>query len=141
MPSVTSTGLTSPKSLFAHAERRPSDAKTSTCRRQATISFGGCDRIFIGIIRLGSTCRPSTAATSGAVARVGLAVGSAVDADHRKNNDGRGLGIRVDIFAAARTQLVGKSDDLAHCKFPLTVRVPPRGCRRGAFSQLKDLQG
>jgi len=107
------------------------------------ISLGGCDRIFMGIIRLvfRSTYGPTTTTASGGVARVGLAVGSAVDTDHRKNDDGRGLGVRVDIFGAARTQLVGKSDDLAHCKFPLTVRVPRRGYRRGAFSQLKDLQG
>lgn len=50
-------------------------------------------------------------------------VRSAIDADHRENDDGRRLGIGVDIFAAARAHLVWKSDDVAHCKFPLTAQV------------------
>src|SRR4029077_13583602 len=69
---------------------------------------------------------PATTSASRVVAAVGLetvrAVWSAIDADHRKNDDSRGLGVRVDIFAAARTQLVGKSNDLAHCNSPLTAR-------------------
>jgi hypothetical protein len=43
------------------------------------------------------------------------AVWIALDSDHRKNDDSRGLGSGVDIFASATVAyLVGKLDDFAH---------------------------
>ena len=74
-----------------------------------------------------SARRSATTAASRIVACIGpetvRAVRSAIDADYRQDDDGCGLGVGVDIFAAARAHLIGKSDDLAHCKLPLTVRV------------------
>ena len=67
----------------------------------------------------------SSAATAGAIASVRFetigTVWIAINPDHRKYDDGRRLGIAIDISAAAPVaRLVGKSDDFAHCS-PLST--------------------
>src|SRR5262245_13031469 len=87
------------------------------------------------------TTTPATARTiAGIRFKAVRSIRTTLDADHRQNDDCRRFGISVDIFAA-RAHLVGKSDDLAHCKFPL-----PRSCASSRptvrrLLQLKDLQG
>jgi len=57
---------------------------------------------------------------------------ASLDADHRKDDDGRGFRIGIDIFAAARVaSFVGKPDDFTHCN-PLAATTF-RTCRVGAF--------
>lgn len=78
--------------------------------------------------RVRSACSPAAAAAAGIVSTVWLqsirTVRITVDSDDGKNNHRRWFGIGVDIFAAARAHLVGKSDDFAHCNPP---SAPTRG--------------
>jgi len=85
-----------------------------------------------------ATARPIAGLRLKAVAAVGIAV----NADHRKDDDGRWFGARVDVFTAAcKTRLVGKPDNFAHNN-PLFRSNPGRSARRiGALFRLKGLQG
>jgi len=69
------------------------------------------------------------------------AIGITVDSDNGKNNYRRRFGICIDIFAAARARIVGKSDDFAHCSPPSAPAWLPLVRQTGTVSQLKDLQG
>lgn len=92
-----------------------------------------------------STRDAATTAATCAVPGVGFkavrSIWIAINTNDWKNNDGRRLGIRVDVLAAARAHLVRKSDDLAHCSSPSAPARDLLGRRFGAFWQLKDLQG
>ena len=66
-----------------------------------------------------------------------------LDTDHRKNNDGRGFRIGIDISATApAARFVGKPNNFAHCN-PLAAAAYSlvRAGRVGAFLQLNGLQG
>jgi hypothetical protein len=69
------------------------------------------------------------------------AVGITFDSDNGKNDHRRRFGICVDIFAAARARVVGKSDDFAHCSPPSAPAWLPLVRQTGIVPQLKDLQG
>jgi len=69
------------------------------------------------------------------------AIGIAVDADNGKDNYRRRFGICIDVFAAARVRVVGKSDDFAHCSPPSAPAWFPLVRQTGIVPQLKDLQG
>jgi hypothetical protein len=107
---------------------------------------GGCGHISIAGRRSPLT-RETTATTptrpvTGLRLETVASVGIAVNADHRKDDDGRGYGIGVDVFAAAsKTRLVGKPYNFAHYN-PLFRSTPGRSARRiGALFRLKGLQG
>jgi hypothetical protein len=69
------------------------------------------------------------------------AIGITVDSDNGKNNYRRRFGICIDILAAARARVVGKSDDFAHCSPPSAPAWFPPVSQTGIVPQLKDLQG
>lgn len=69
------------------------------------------------------------------------AIGIAVDADNGQDNYRRRFGICIDVFAAARVRVVGKSDDFAHCSPPSAPAWFTLVRQTGIVSQLKDLQG
>jgi hypothetical protein len=69
------------------------------------------------------------------------AIGVTFDSDNGKNDHRRWFGICVDIFAAARARVVGKSDDFTHCSPPSAPAWLPLVRQTGIFPQLKDLQG
>jgi hypothetical protein len=69
------------------------------------------------------------------------AIGIAVDSDNGKNNHRGRLGICVDIFAASRARVVGKSDDFTHCSPPSAPAWLSLIHPTGIVPQLKDLQG
>ena len=93
-----------------------------------------------------SARRSATTAASRIVACIGLetvrAVRSAIDADYRQDDDGCGLGVGVDIFPPRAPISSGNRMTSPIASYPLPSGcLPPRGCRLGAFPQLKDLQG
>src|ERR1017187_6645919 len=123
MPSLTRYGCTSPKSPLGvpHPPSSDNAANAKMRRRQmnARVSGGGSFRM-MARGRLSSARDAAAAAAPRCIAGIRFeAVGAVrvtLDADHRKNDDGRGFRIGVDIFAAARTaRFVGKSDNFAHC--------------------------
>jgi hypothetical protein len=63
------------------------------------------------------------------------------DSDNGKDNHRRRLGICVDISAAARARVFGKSDDFTHCSPPSAPAWLPLVRQAGIIPQLKDLQG
>jgi hypothetical protein len=69
------------------------------------------------------------------------AIGITVDSDNGKNNYRRRFGICIDILAAARARVVGKSDDFAHCSPPSALAWFLPVSQTGIVPQLKDLQG
>jgi hypothetical protein len=68
-------------------------------------------------------------------------IGIAFNSDDGKNNHRRRFGICVDIFAAARARVVGKSDDFTHCSPPSAPGMVSLVRQTGIVPQLKDLQG
>jgi hypothetical protein len=73
----------------------------------------------------------TTPAAAGAIAGVRFEpvrpVGVALDPDHRKNDDGRRLTMRIDVTAATHvSRLIGKSDDFTHFNAPLRPGTKPR---------------
>jgi hypothetical protein len=69
------------------------------------------------------------------------AIGVSFDSDNGKNNHRCRRGICVDIFAAARVPVFGKSDDFAHCSPPSAPAWLSPIHQTGIVAQLKDLQG
>src|SRR5215831_9466000 len=99
---------------------------------------------FIGIVwrSLRLTRRSTATAAPRIVAGIRLktirSILLTLDADHRQNDHARRFGIGVDIFAATRAHVVGKSDDLAHCKFPHSAVCLPEATG-AALSAIKGL--
>src|SRR5579885_1877884 len=143
MESLTSVGRTSCRSPLAQPPSSDSVARANSRRRQWHACIGGGGDMVIGCewLRPASAPNATTTAAAGLVAGIRLktVIRSALDTDHRQDDDGRRFGAAVDVFtAAAAAGLVRKLDHFAHCEPP---SVPAQACRIGACPQLKGAQG
>src|SRR5690349_11494015 len=103
--------------------------RASACRH-TFVRAGVGSELVIGRRWAPSACSTAAAAAPVIVSAVWLetvrAIGITIDSDNGENNHRRRLGICVDIFAAARTRVVGKSNDFAHYSPPSAPAWFPR---------------
>ena len=108
---------------------------STSAGRHTFLSAGG-GGFLIGLLDQ-SACRaaPPTAAVIVPAMRLKTirTIGIAFNSDDGKNNHRRRFGICVDIFAAARARVVGKSDDFTHCSPPSAPAWFPWSARPASF--------
>jgi len=89
--------------------------------RSASIACGGGFLIGLSVMDQSACCAaPPTATVIAPAMRLKTirTIGIAFNSDDGKNNHRRRFGICVNIFAAARARVFGKSDDFTHCSPP-----------------------